>query len=187
MVVLLIFILSIQDIENKRRNDEVVDPLFYTCYGFSKFFLTYKEDTVKLLVGIATQSGESGIKECAEVELVRGAKVVVLSDKQWERVCMEFGGELPWHTCDGNLLVQYPSFGKPSKGSKIYFQEEVILQIVGRNEFRESWEKKHPGLKNALAMETDDWRSGVICEVLQGGTLTLYQDLKDERTEFSIL
>jgi MOSC domain-containing protein YiiM len=110
---------------------------------------------------------ESGVEGDA-----RGRKpdrqVTVLFRESWDDACRDLGAQLPWITRRANLLVE----GVPAPqqaGGKIRIGE-VTLAIVLETDPCHLMEKAHSGLKAAL---TPNWRGGVCCNVISGGTVRI--------------
>lgn len=108
---------------------------------------------------------ESGIDGDA-----RGRKpdrqVTVLFRESWQEACRELGAELPWVTRRANLLIE----GVPAPqraGGKIRIGD-VTLAIMLETDPCYLMEKAHAGLKAAL---TPNWRGGVCCSVVSGGSV----------------
>lgn len=95
-------------------------------------------------------------------------QVTLLSLAAWQAACDEIGIILPWTERRANLLVgELPLYR--STGSRIAIGD-AVLEISGETDPCERMTAVHPGLFGAL---TKDWRGGVCCRVLRGGSLTL--------------
>jgi MOSC domain-containing protein YiiM len=95
-------------------------------------------------------------------------QVTLLSLAAWHAACNEIGVILPWTERRANLLVGDLPLAQ-SAGSRIVIGD-AVLEISGETDPCERMTAVHPGLFNALAT---DWRGGVCCRVLRGGTITL--------------
>jgi MOSC domain-containing protein YiiM len=94
-----------------------------------------------------------------------GRQITVLFKEGWEAACAEAGAELPWLARRANLYVE--GLPVPKEGAKLAIGG-ILLEVV--QETKPCWlmEATHKGLKSAL---TPEWRGGVCCRVLQGGTI----------------
>ncbi|MBI3633077.1 MAG: MOSC domain-containing protein [Candidatus Vogelbacteria bacterium] len=105
----------------------------------------------------------------------RGAKpgkrlrqVTVISEESWNDTCDEVGQQLPWETRRVNLLISGIKFGPDNVGQKLRIGQDVILEITGETTPCGRMDESIPGLMNALR---SDWRGGVTCKVIEGGTI----------------
>jgi MOSC domain-containing protein YiiM len=94
-------------------------------------------------------------------------QVTLLSADAWQTVCQELQADLPWTTRRANLLIAGHTFSAADAG-KILHIGEVQLQITIETDPCNRMDEQHAGLTKVL---TPDWRAGVCCRVLQGGTL----------------
>lgn len=95
-------------------------------------------------------------------------QVTVLSTAAWQDACRDLGRELPWTTRRANLLVD----GIPLKEStgKFLHIGSIRLLITGEIDPCSRMDEQCDGLTNALIA---DWRGGVSCTVLEGGSVAL--------------
>lgn len=112
-------------------------------------------------------SVEAGIEGDA-----RGRKanrqVTVLFRESWDAACRDLGVELPWTTRRANLMVEGIAPPRQTGGNlKI---GDVVLEVMLETDPCMLMEQFHKGLKAAL---TPDWRGGVCCKVVSGGTIRL--------------
>jgi MOSC domain-containing protein YiiM len=131
------------------------------------------------LLGIARAPAlRAALVELDEVEVAgadgvrgdaRGRKadrqVTVLFREGWESACGELGVMLPWVTRRANLFVE--GIAPPRKGGQLRIGD-LVLQVTQETQPCHLMEAAHRGLKRAL---TPDWRGGVCCRVLTGGTI----------------
>jgi MOSC domain-containing protein YiiM len=113
----------------------------------------------------AKVSVEAGIEGDA-----RGTKpkrqITVLFREGWGDACRELGMALPWTARRANLLVE--GFERPrSIGGRLRIGE-IELEVMLETDPCMLMERTQAGLKAAL---TPDWRGGVCCNVLAGGTI----------------
>lgn len=100
-------------------------------------------------------------------------QVTLLSLSAWHAACDDIGVILPWTERRANLLVgDLPLY--QSAGSRIKIGD-TVLEISGETDPCERMTAVHPGLFEAL---TPDWRGGVCCRVLRGGTITLGMEVE---------
>ncbi|MCP1336247.1 MOSC domain-containing protein [Futiania mangrovi] len=97
-----------------------------------------------------------------------GRQVSVLFEEDWARVCADAGGRLAWTLRRANLYVGGLSNPRASGGCLSI--GDALLAITGETEPCSRMEQERPGLRRLLDPE---WRGGVTCRVLRGGTLRL--------------
>jgi MOSC domain-containing protein YiiM len=95
-------------------------------------------------------------------------QVTVISTAAWRATCAEVGREIPWTTRRANLLVDGVELSR-STGS-ILRVGDVRLIVTGEVDPCSRMDEQCPGLTNALK---PDWRGGVSCTVLEGGSVSL--------------
>lgn len=100
-------------------------------------------------------------------------QVTVLSSRAWQAACDELGKALPWTTRRANLLVD--DMDLPQKTGDILQIGEVRLQVTMEVDPCSRMEEQQPGLQAALSPE---WRGGVACTVLQGGTVAIGDEVR---------
>lgn len=134
------------------------------------------------LSGIARREGKRATMETlstAEISAATGVaadfrgrpgkrQVTVLSSKDWQAACGELGKELPWTTRRANLLVD--DIDLPQSAGAILEIGAVRLQVTMEVDPCSRMEEQVAGLQKALS---PDWRGGVACTVLQGGTVSI--------------
>jgi len=100
---------------------------------------------------------------------VRGAKsgrqVTVLFREGWEAACAELGVRLPWVTRRANLFIE--GIAVPREGGRLIVGE-LVLEVTQETQPCQVMEAAHRGLRRAL---TPEWRGGVCCRVIKGGTI----------------
>ncbi len=95
----------------------------------------------------------------------RGRQITMLFREGWEAACLDLGAALPWVTRRANLLVE--GVATPREGGRLAIGG-VILEVTGETYPCHLMEAAHRGLREAL---TPDWRGGVTCNVVTGGTI----------------
>jgi len=102
---------------------------------------------------------------------VRGTKtdrqITILFREGWEAACAEANASLPWVARRANLYVE--GLLVPREGARIAIGD-VVLQVTKETKPCALMDKAHMGLRAALMPE---WRGGVCCNVITGGTLRL--------------
>lgn len=96
-------------------------------------------------------------------------QVTLLSTESWQIVCNELRADLAWTTRRANLLITGHTFSVNDVG-KILHIGDVQLQITIETDPCNRMDEQHAGLTSAL---TPDWRAGVCCRVLHGGSIRL--------------
>ncbi len=133
------------------------------------------------LIAIARTSAKRGpMAELLEAEISReagvegdargkipGRQITVLFKEGWEAACAEAGAELPWIARRANLYVE--GLPVPKEGAKLAIGG-IILEVVQETKPCRLMEAAHKGLKTAMMPE---WRGGVCCRVLEGGTIRI--------------
>jgi MOSC domain-containing protein YiiM len=134
------------------------------------------------LIGIARREqkrAEMEILEDAEVSEQTGVaedfrgkpgnrQVTVVSAEAWAAICEDLGQQIPWTTRRANLLVE--DVRLPRRTGEVIEVGSVRLLITMEVAPCSRMEEQYNGLKAAL---TPDWRGGVACTVLQGGSVRL--------------
>jgi len=99
----------------------------------------------------------------------RGARadrqVTVVFREGWETACRDLGVELPWTTRRANLFVE--GVPVPREGKHLLIGG-AVLEVTQETQPCQVMEAAHRGLRAAL---TPDWRGGVCCRVVKGGTI----------------
>ena len=95
-------------------------------------------------------------------------QVTVLSREGWDAACTELGQSVPWTIRRANLLIEGLEL-KESVGRRIR-AGNVLLEITAETDPCHRMDEQVPGLKQAMVA---DWRGGVCCRVLEGGTIAI--------------
>jgi MOSC domain-containing protein YiiM len=96
-----------------------------------------------------------------------GRQVTVVFREGWEAACRDLGVELPWTTRRANLLVE--GVPVPREGRRLVIGG-AVLEVTQETQPCQVMEAAHRGLRAAL---TPEWRGGVCCRVVQGGTIRI--------------
>jgi len=94
-------------------------------------------------------------------------QVTILFREGWDAACAEVGARLPWTARRANLFVQ--DVPTPRTGARLSIGD-VVLQVTKETKPCHMMDMAHMGLRVALRPE---WRGGVCCNVVQGGTIKL--------------
>ena len=103
-----------------------------------------------------------------------GRQVTVLFRESWDAACGELGAELPWTTRRANLLVE--GVEVPREGQHLIIGS-VVLEVTQETQPCQLMEAAHQGLRAAL---TPEWRGGVCCRVVKGGTIRIGDSVEVE-------
>ncbi len=147
---------------------------------FNRAYFKLKDRQLSRLIGIAIrQKSRAAMMELERIEIstksglvgdFRGKpgarQVTVLSTEQWNEACAELGQTIPWTTRRANLLVEGLTFAHTK--NSILRVGDVVLRISGETEPCRRMDEQVAGLRQAL---TPDWRGGVCCRVLTGGSI----------------
>lgn len=95
-------------------------------------------------------------------------QVTLLSARDWRAACAELGQDVAWTTRRSNLLVE--DFDLPKEQGRIIEIGKVRLRTTMEVDPCSRMDEQVEGLRKALQ---PDWRGGVACEVLQGGTVSI--------------
>ena len=95
-------------------------------------------------------------------------QVTVVSASAWRAACRELGQEVPWTARRANLLVD--GIDLPETTGGILGIGPVKLLITCEVDPCSRMDEQYAGLTRALQ---PDWRGGVACTVLEGGTVAL--------------
>lgn len=104
----------------------------------------------------------------------RKRQITVLAKDAWEATLMDLAKRagsavvLPWTTRRANLYVA--DFVLPQAPGGFLHVGPVTLEITGCTDPCSRMDKAYPGLMTALY---PDWRGGVTCRVIAGGTVRL--------------
>ena len=134
------------------------------------------------LIGIARREqkrAEMEVLEDAEVSELTGVaedfrgkpgnrQVTVVSTEAWAATCEDLGQQIPWTTRRANLLVEDVQL--PRRTGDLIEVGSVQLLVTMEVNPCSRMEEQYDGLKAAL---TPDWRGGVACTGLQGGSVRL--------------
>jgi len=93
-------------------------------------------------------------------------QITVLFREGWEDACRDIGASLPWTTRRANLYVE--GLDRPRTAGGRIVIGEVVLAVAQETKPCDLMERARAGLRRALE---PDWRGGVCCNVLQGGTI----------------
>ena len=99
-------------------------------------------------------------------------QVTLVSASAWAAVCDDLGQELPWTTRRANLLVE--DINLPQRTGDVIEVGTVRLLVTMEVNPCSRMEEQAGGLKEAM---TPEWRGGVACTVLKGGTVRLGDDV----------
>ena len=138
------------------------------------------------LVGIARREqkrAEMEILEYAEISEQTGVakdfrgkpgkrQVTVISAEAWTATCEDLGQEIPWTTRRANLLVE--DIELPQRTGDVIEIGGVRLLVTMEVNPCSRMEEQFKGLQAALAPE---WRGGVACAVLKGGSVRIGDDV----------
>jgi MOSC domain-containing protein YiiM len=94
--------------------------------------------------------------------------VTVISARAWREVCTELGQEIPWTTRRANLLVD--DIDLPRSDGPVIEVGKVRLKVMTEVNPCSRMDEQVAGLTAAL---TPEWRGGVGCTVLQGGSISI--------------
>ena len=93
-------------------------------------------------------------------------QVTLLSLAAWQSACEEIGADAPWTTRRSNLLIE--GLELPREAGRTIIIGEVRLRTTIEIDPCSRMDEQVPGLTDALR---PDWRGGVGCEVIAGGTV----------------
>ncbi len=129
--------------------------------------------------GIAVRPGDGeDMVEVMEQRAVSGAGLVgdprargrrgvtLLSEGKWADTMRELGADLPWHARRANVLVY--GLDLNAMIDKVIRLGDIIVKIWGETTPCGLMDKIHPGLKNALKLDT---RGGVHGEIVYPGVV----------------
>lgn len=134
------------------------------------------------LIGIARREqkrAEMQILEDAEISEQSGVakdfrgkpgkrQVTVIMAESWAATCEDLGQQIPWTTRRANLLVE--ELELPRRTGDIIEIGDVRLLVTMEVDPCSRMEEQFEGLRAAL---TPEWRGGVSCTVLKGGSVRL--------------
>lgn len=101
----------------------------------------------------------------------RGRQVTIVFRESWDDACRELGAKVPWTARRANLLVEGVAVPRPPARIRI---GDVVLEVVQETDPCSLMDRQHQGLRAALK---PDWRGGVCCNVIEGGTIRVGDDV----------
>ncbi len=93
-------------------------------------------------------------------------QVTLLDVAAWNAACEVVGHDIPWTTRRANLLMEGLDFAN-RVGCQVRIGD-VVLSISGETDPCQRMDDQVAGLRAALE---PDWRGGVCCRVISGGTV----------------
>jgi MOSC domain-containing protein YiiM len=103
-----------------------------------------------------------------------GRQVTVVFREGWEAACADLGVALPWIARRANLFIE--GVPVPREGKRLLIGA-AVLEVTQETQPCEVMEAAHRGLRAAL---TPDWRGGVCCKVVKGGTIRVGDSVEVE-------
>ena len=95
-------------------------------------------------------------------------QVTLLSARDWRSACEELGADLPWTVRRANLFID--QIDLPKAAGHVVAIGPVRLRTTLEVAPCSRMDEQAPGLRKALQ---PDWRGGVACEVIEGGTISV--------------
>lgn len=95
-------------------------------------------------------------------------QVTVISAEAWTAACNDLDQQIPWTTRRANLLVG--DIALPRRTGDVIEIGSVRLLVTMEVDPCSRMDEQYEGLRAAL---TPEWRGGVACTVLEGGTVRL--------------
>lgn len=125
-------------------------------------------------VGSAQLSPERGLAgDCKGLKFPK-RQVTLLSRALWESALFVLGNPpLHWTARRANLLVENIHLPR-GRGSRLQLGH-AILEVTGETTPCARMDEMWPGLRRALA---DDGRGGVTCRIVEGGLITIGDELR---------
>ncbi len=105
-----------------------------------------------------------------------GRQVTVLFREGWEDACRDAGAlaPLPWLTRRANLYVE--GLERPRQVGARLRIGEVVLEVAEETKPCVLMDRALMGLRPAMR---PDWRGGVCCNVIRGGSLVIGDEARD--------
>ncbi len=134
------------------------------------------------LIGIARREQKRAVMEVlknAEISEQSGVakdfrgkpgkrQVTVVSAEAWAAACEDLGQQIPWTARRANLLVE--EIKLPRRTGDVIEIGGVRLLVTMEVDPCSRMEEQYEGLQVAMS---PDWRGGVACRVLKGGSVRL--------------
>ncbi len=95
-------------------------------------------------------------------------QVTVISAESWTDTCEDLGQEIPWTTRRANLLIE--GIELPHRTGDVIEIGGIRLLVTMEVDPCSRMDEQVDGLRAAL---TPEWRGGVACKVLKGGSIRL--------------
>jgi MOSC domain-containing protein YiiM len=99
-------------------------------------------------------------------------QVTLLFTRNWQATCEELGIDVAWTTRRANLLIE--DMNTPGTPGSIIAIGDVRLRTTMEIDPCSRMDEQVPGLKRVLQ---SDWRGGVGCEVIHGGSITVGDEI----------
>ena len=104
----------------------------------------------------------------------------ILNEEGWKEACKELSQELDWTIRRANLFIKGLDL-KKTVGKQLSIGT-VTFEITDELDPCSRMEEQVTGLKKAL---TDNWRGGILCRVISGGTINIDDRITLEETPIS--
>lgn len=95
-------------------------------------------------------------------------QVTLLSARDWAAACEDLGREVPWTLRRSNLLIE--DMDLPKRAGAVVEIGDVRLETTIEIDPCSRMDEQAEGLTAALK---PDWRGGVGCRVIRGGTVSI--------------
>jgi len=100
---------------------------------------------------------------------LRRRQVTILAEEDWNAACADIGrDDIHWTERRANLFVRGITLPR-TKGRQLSIGD-VVFEITGETDPCNRMDAVAMGLQEALK---PDWRGGVTCRVIEGGTLAI--------------
>jgi MOSC domain-containing protein YiiM len=103
-------------------------------------------------------------------------QVTVMAVEGWRDTLRDLNAHVDWEQRRVNLLVEGLALERTT-GARIVFSSGLTLEVTGECDPCSRMEEVAPGLKAALVPH---WRGGVTTRVIEGGPLTLGDEVRIE-------
>ncbi|MCE2517146.1 MAG: MOSC domain-containing protein [Alphaproteobacteria bacterium] len=102
----------------------------------------------------------------------RGRQISILFEDDWTDAVAETGDAIDWTERRANILVT--GMRSPQAEGGVFSIGGVKLEVAMETDPCEIMEGLRPGLRKAM---TPGWRGGVCCTVLEGGDISIGDDV----------
>jgi MOSC domain-containing protein YiiM len=104
----------------------------------------------------------------------RFRQVTLIEREAWEEMMRELDATIDPSARRANIMVSTCAL-QGTRGRLLAIGDVIRLRVLGETRPCERMDEAHPGLRSAMQ---SDWRGGVYAQVLEGGTLSIGDEVR---------